>query len=360
MWSLKSLKAKVAEQLQNLSVEFEELRTNNLSQEVETIKSLCQRCLTLLSDVITHIGDGSNYQSLSLPCSSSMRESPSACVVCARTKLLFDAMRSHISFEDSLRNSSARDWRLSWGLNAAELRTDPGNAFRVDYAAVLITATHKRGYSWGVGGFAIYPDSMMQTKRLEDDIASGRGRSRASPGDRPVITCIEPALDEPGLQAQRLDFFSTAGTGSMALITSWANDCARSHSKCNHVFGIDGASMSAKPWYPDRLIHISTTPDIQTVAANQPFKITARIVEKTDQGEFLRTSGGEVPQYVSLSHCWGPPPDPKGRLGGRAGDVLTADKLFGVERGFACGRTTSNVSTCYSHMCLASFSIYLD
>lgn len=304
----------MAEQFQNSSTESGELPTITLPREAEVTKSLCARCLTLISHIITQIGHGSDYQGLGLPHSTSMRDSPSACVVCARIKLLFDAMRSHISFETSLRNSPARDWSLSWGLSAAQPRTDPGNAFRVDYAAVLMTATHRRGYSWGIGGFAIYPDSMVQNKRLDDDIASGRGRSRGSPGDRPVITCIEPALDGLERQEQHLDFSSTAGTGSMALVASWADECTRSHSKCNHVFGVDGASMSAKPWYPDRLIRISTTPDIQTVVADQPFDITARIVEKIDQSDLLQTPEGEVPRYLSLSHCWGPPPDRKKSL----------------------------------------------
>jgi len=116
---------------------------------------LCARCLTLLLKVIMEFGDGTGCENLEMPHSSSMsRLSPSEgsgipCVVCTKILLLFDGMRRHPSFEDSLRDSPFREWRLSWKFEPPGLAS--WHEYSAEAARVSLTARHKRGYNWGIG-----------------------------------------------------------------------------------------------------------------------------------------------------------------------------------------------------------------
>ncbi|KAH7241402.1 hypothetical protein BKA59DRAFT_203133 [Fusarium tricinctum] len=85
---------------------------------------LCSRCHTLLSNVIMEFGDGTGCDSLEMSHSSSMSQlSRTPCVICAKTLLLFDAMRRHVSFEHSLRESPFREWSLTWKFDFGRLST---------------------------------------------------------------------------------------------------------------------------------------------------------------------------------------------------------------------------------------------
>ena len=56
-------------------------------------------------------------------------------------------------------------------------------------------------------------------------------------------------------------------------------------------------------------------------------KITARIVLKSNSVDFTPDKATTGITYLSLSHCWGPPPDFSAPLGGRVGAVLTTSNL---------------------------------
>lgn len=71
------------------------------------------------------------------------------------------------------------------------------------------------------------------------------------------------------------------------------------------------------PWFPDRLLQVTHTVD----------EITARVVLKCDPEDFPPAKVAIGIHYISLSHCWGPPPDPSALLGGRIGTVLTKENL---------------------------------
>ena len=117
-------------------------------------------------------------------------------------------------------------------------------------------------------------------------------------------------------------FHSTLCPGSLALVSSWIQEYAKTHPKCQKIFGADAV------WFPDRLIHITCTKNTETTKSGHPtVKLFARIVLKSDLSDFPSDIFARGLTYLSLSHCWGPPPDPSAPLGGRAGSVLTKSNL---------------------------------
>jgi hypothetical protein len=141
-------------------------------------RSLCARCLTLLSHVITQFGDGTGYKGLVIPHSSSIPDlseasqsnaslkaqknetsesdtsiTPPHCVICTKTLALFNAARAHISFEPSLRNTPCNEWSLSWRIDAPDPKIYPQFAFPHDSVSVLMSVDHKGGYGWGIGKY---------------------------------------------------------------------------------------------------------------------------------------------------------------------------------------------------------------
>ncbi|KAL8660622.1 MAG: hypothetical protein Q9202_006367 [Teloschistes flavicans] len=145
-------------------------------------------------------------------------------------------------------------------------------------------------------------------------------------GDYPIIIPLDPiestATQSRSAKQPELDLQSTLGTGSLAVLSSWIQECATSHTKCPRVFkGNPG-------WFPDRLVHITCTESSVTTAIGYPkVDLAARIVLRSNPADFSpdKTAAGII--YISLSHCWGPPPDPSAPLGGRADSVLTTSKL---------------------------------
>ena len=139
--------------------------------------SLCSRCLTLLSHVVTRYGNGTGYTSLDLKHSNSIPDTSAAgrsdaalhaqgrgpyfatgpnsslasCVICKKTGVLFDAARQHVSFEASLRSTPWKDWSLRWNIDAPDPKVYPQFAFPHDSVSVLMTVKHKGGYGWGIG-----------------------------------------------------------------------------------------------------------------------------------------------------------------------------------------------------------------
>jgi hypothetical protein len=73
----------------------------------------------------------------------------------------------------------------------------------------------------------------------------------------------------------------------------------------------------SEAWFPDRLIRI---------ARSEKGAITARLVLKSNSADFPSTNTAPI-TYLSLSHCWGPSPNPSLPLGGRADSVLTESTL---------------------------------
>ncbi|MCJ1393979.1 hypothetical protein MMC18_006856 [Xylographa bjoerkii] len=311
-------------------------------------RALCARCLTLLSHVITHYGDGTGYKSLDIPHSAFIPDFPKAsrsnasvnaqdnetlesnassdhltCVVCTKTSSLFDVARAHISFEPSLRNTRRNEWSWSWMIDAHDPKRYPQFAFPHEEVNVDMVVTHKGGYGWVIGRFKLYPDWSTATAE--------NAKQKTNLGVYPVIVSLDrdEGMTEGGNTGQpELDFFSTFSTGSRALVRSWAQECEKSHRKCQKIFGINGHRKTGAVWFPDRLIHITCMESTETAnLGHLMIRITARIVLKSNSVDFPPDKAATGITYLSLSHCWGTPPDPSAPLGGRVGAVLTTSNL---------------------------------
>ncbi|KAK0856613.1 hypothetical protein LTS02_010601 [Friedmanniomyces endolithicus] len=264
--------------------------------------SLCARCLTLLSLVITRYGDGTGYTPLDdLPHSTfTSTPLPTSCPICVKARRLFDGARAHISFEDSLRKVPASEWSLSWQMDCSNPRQ------------------HRGRYGWGAGSFRIYPDVA----------AEGVGE-RGKQGDFAVITPLPVQVDVEGVFGQdaRVKVRPDGSPGSnvpgssyLPIITEWIHECSTSHPQCRNIYGVTEAGIG-QAWYPSRLLYFDHR------------KKVFRIVDKNnpaDANVFRRPPGAQDPNeqgvgYISLSHCWGPPPDPNAPNGGR--QVLTTTNL---------------------------------
>ena len=124
--------------------------------------SICARCLTLLSHFVYLFGDGVDYQPLSIMHSSAIRDVSHAvesnnavarqdaneCLICVKVFILFKAMQSHVSFEESWRESSSRDWNLSWAVGLHSYETGHQGRLHVKF-----NVEHKGGYTWGLGSY---------------------------------------------------------------------------------------------------------------------------------------------------------------------------------------------------------------
>lgn len=160
------------------------------------------------------------------------------------------------------------------------------------------------------GGFIVEPDWGASAD------SSGQ---KENVDDIPLIGGLESHQDPAGGQSS-LDFSSTLSTGTLSLVSSWAKECATSHSKCHRIFGSDGLAQP-EPWFPDRLIQVRRK-------ANGA--LTARLVLKSNPTHFPPSDSKQL-NYLSFSHCWGPPPDPSAPLGGRAGSVSPASWISGLQ-----------------------------
>jgi hypothetical protein len=121
---------------------------------------ICSRCLTLLFHFISLFGDGTDYQPLKITHSSAMRDMSHAvqkdntdarkdiseCVICIKAFILFKAMQTHVSFEDSWRSSPSTDWSLDWVADLPSYETH-----HEDRLHVKLFVRHKGGYGWGLG-----------------------------------------------------------------------------------------------------------------------------------------------------------------------------------------------------------------
>jgi hypothetical protein len=95
------------------------------------------------------------------------------------------------------------------------------------------------------------------------------------------------------------------------------------HQKCQNVFWGERLAQTAPMWFPDRLLHTTRT----TSPNEDDVTITARVVLKLEPSDFPPEKVANGLTYISLSHSWGPAPDPSAPLGGRIGSVLTASTL---------------------------------
>ncbi len=102
---------------------------------------------------------------------------------------------------------------------------------------------------------------------------------------------------------------------------SWMRECNDTHTKCHQLFGNDGPGRPVAAWFPDRLIRITRTEESGMV------DISTRIVLKSDPADFPPAKAQAGVNYLSFSHCWGPPPNPSAPMGGRGGSVLTDTNL---------------------------------
>ncbi|TVY85470.1 hypothetical protein LSUE1_G000165 [Lachnellula suecica] len=157
------------------------------------------------------------------------------------------------------------------------------------------------------GGFKVYPE-----------LAAANSKS-VEQGDHPAILSLDPensSADGTTAEAPALDFSSTLGSGSLTLISSWAKECATSHTKCHKVFWGNGLTQTAPLWFPDRLIRITRAESADDLEVT----ITARVVLKSDSSDFPSDKS-------SAAATWGPAPDLSAPLGGRDGCVLTESTL---------------------------------
>lgn len=123
-------------------------------------RSLCARCLTLLSHAISQYGDGTDYKGLEITHSSSIatlsevgQSKAPPCVICAKTFALFEAARAHVAFETSLRNTPSKEWSLTWRVNERDPKIHPQFGFSHDSVSFAMTVTHTGGYGWGIGKY---------------------------------------------------------------------------------------------------------------------------------------------------------------------------------------------------------------
>ncbi|TGO68116.1 hypothetical protein BOTNAR_0030g00390 [Botryotinia narcissicola] len=294
-------------------------------------RSICARCLTLLSHMIKLYGDGTKHDKLQIVHSPSMRvrdfrptytslwinpkdypeEDPldENCVICAKIRILFDAMQAHASFEHSLRDAPYEDWSLTW-TGSIDV---PNRCL-----SVLVSTKHKSGLSWGIGGFKVYPSAENDTVHIP--------ASEEMSHDYPVIVPLDfkdPTVQDTGIiQPEYAAICSTLSGTTMGRVKSWLSTCANSHTKCRKIFskGGDDQYEPETHWFPDRLLKI-TRDDSEPGYCD----ISARLVVRSDPADFL--PGWMGLEYASLSHSWGPSPDPSAPLGGRAGEVLTESNL---------------------------------
>lgn len=156
------------------------------------------------------------------------------------------------------------------------------------------------------GGFSLHPDRRLYQPRA------------TYAHDVDVDSPLYPGLDgerAPDFGKGSLDFSSTISTGTLSCVKEWAATCSRVHVKCRRIFDNE-AGGQPKPWFPDRLVQ---------VRKKASGALTARLVIKSNPAHFPDPTTALT--YLSLSHCWGPPPDPNAELGGRAGSVLTKHTL---------------------------------
>jgi hypothetical protein len=127
-------------------------------------RSLCARCLTLLSHFTVRFGDGTDYKPLVITHSSAMRnishavqsnnttpKKTSECVICVKVFILFKAMQTHTahaSFKYSWRNSPSTDSILIWVVGLPSYESSHNHQ---DHLCVKLRVKHKDGYSWEIG-----------------------------------------------------------------------------------------------------------------------------------------------------------------------------------------------------------------
>lgn len=229
--------------------------------------------------------------------------------------MLFEAARAHVAFESSLRTTPFHEWSLSWQVDASDPNVYPQYAFPHHAVSILVSVDHKGGYGWGIGGFKIHPD-----RSTSENVDNGKNLD-----DHAIIVPLDPdrrVVGDSNTGPPELDFSATLGTGSLTFITTWIRECATSHAKCNTIFGNNGFGQPAGVWFPDRLIKLTQTKFDETCVT-----ITGRIVQKSNLSDFPPEKASSGINYLSLSHCWGPSPEPSAPLGGRMGSVLTDSTL---------------------------------
>ena len=154
----------------------------------------------------------------------------------------------------------------------------------------------------------------------------------AAPGDylsgNPISTTLDSsesrnsAKDDRMVGLIKLDFCSTLGTGTMALMSTWARECATSLKQCLKILLSNDTSQHEGALCLDRLISINRLELNDTM-----YTIIARIVLKSDARDISPEKGAARIKHFSLSHCRGPPPDPSGELQGREETVLSKTTL---------------------------------
>jgi hypothetical protein len=241
-----------------------------------------------------------------------MPDAPISCVICKAAWNSFLAAKQHISFAPDLQSTRGSEWILKWSLYAPDPRSYPPPHKE---AKVQIIIKHKGGYGWGIGGFTLYPNRNTQAEPGSYDNGEG------GPDHSPIITDLD-ATPVNNNSPARLDYSKTLGSGSLAAIGIWATERASKHTRCNKIFGKEGIAKPVAPWFPDRLVKMTLTQDEQ----GEP-DLRARVVVKSGPNDFPADQAAQGITYISLSHSWGPAPNPGTYLDGRAGTVLTDANL---------------------------------
>lgn len=302
-------------------------------------RSLCKRCLTLLSHVITHFGDGSRHGALDLHHSASLPDpsdpssppSISSCIICKKTKYFFDVFRKRTAMEEHMRASPLSHWSLKWKIDTPKENFHDRWKFPVDEFAVILIVTHFSERYWRMGGFDLYLDFEANRGRQWKQRELYEGEDLTA--DYPCITSLDRPSSgkDDGEQNSELDFFSTFGDGTISSAHSWMLECLRTHEKCKKVFGDETSGSSSQAWHPDRLVRVQKS--LFTDETGQDtVRLHAYIAEKAGFNEFPPETTSEQLTYLSLSHCWGPSQNPTAPLGGRVDTVLTQAKLRAWKR----------------------------
>ncbi len=121
-----------------------------------------------------------NYKSFAIPHSSSIPEgrqrslegpkNASKCVICIKTLIPFNNARVHGSFEQSLRKTPCKDWRLTWSISAPALKPYEHSQLPRDEIDIRLSVKHKGGYGWEIGRplISISCPRLIVDMRLQD------------------------------------------------------------------------------------------------------------------------------------------------------------------------------------------------
>lgn len=296
--------------------------------------SLCQTCLTLLSHVVTHFGDGSHFQTMEVAhpvalseCFQGASARPmSLCVICQKTIYFFNVLRRRSAMEDDVRSSPSSQWNVKWRVEAPMESLQERWQFPLDEVSVIFVVTHQSGTSWRMSGFDLFLDYKAHHER-EFKVRELYGGEDLT-ADYPCITALDkpPGIENNDDVEGQWDFYGTLSPGTVRLAFRWMLDCNQNHEKCHQILHSSSTRNSSTFWLPDRLVHVHRVNQVNTNGSKSG-QVRANVVEKTDLLGLYSEDDLRQILYLSLSHCWGQSPDATAPRGERSSSVLTESNL---------------------------------